>query len=558
MGRGSWDLNLVCRLFVNGILLFRGCKNLHQFAARHVFGCFFAYIYLASQDFKNLTSIRNVQHNIRILVSKSWKELCVIVILCGYLARCFVSFTIEVVTLCISLLLLVTPLLTTKTPLTSRRQWLPPLVSVESYKSLAQQRFHQFEAEQRTKGLLVPRFKNEYRRVRRLLDELKFERLPKGARRVRLSEFQGTALRYDWLVAIVRSSGENAFTWGWGTLVVHTELLKRDDCVVQGVFAHEIGHMMCRHVDEHVPVLSVLRRCLRAASTRTDLKEFQVALSVLEMSYSREQENEADACAVEIMKQKWGDSKRSRSLVRLFSQWAGMHHSTKQLGWQNQALSPYLRTHPTHAYRQRACACRLAGFTPRATKEGLVYRAKYFGWLGLDRFYLGEYYAGFIKLLTWLIWWPLDVWWWSRNLATITHPGDGLKLPDDDAHARRLELRTLRPRDLRKMYRELDGIDSSASDLDELVSEIVHLETKQEAASRSYCCRSSNRVVASSKVPRRRRNACRRRCITVCLGCCGIDRCRRGQRGLGFLKFLLVPTGFGIFWWAYDVVYQWN
>eukprot|EP00466_Bigelowiella_natans_P008802 jgi/Bigna1/139079/aug1.48_g13787 len=492
------------------------------------------------------------------LASNSKWEMFLIFAPCAYLLWVFTHLAIGSLLLIFSFHQLALPYLTTRVPLTHRRRWLSPFVSKALYRSLAFQRFVMFEASK--EGQLMPDDSNEHKRVRRLLDDLKIRR--------ERNESLGTedmVFDYDWHIAVIRSDEENAFTWGWGTIVVCSALLGREDYIVQGVLSHEIGHMVCRHADELVPVLTFARNFLLPAIREKAYRDLASgALKLLKLSFGREQEEEADAFAVELMKHKWGDSRRSRSLVRLFAGWKNSTSCPEYRSWEAHMHS-LLSTHPTLTSRQRACACRLAGYTHRATVEGLLYRASYFGWLGRDRAYLGEWHTALAKIFLWFIWWPLDAWWWRRSLQTVTvtvrHPFDRLKLPDGEAHIRRLELRALAPQYLMQYRSALVGNRSNVEsrDLDETVREIVALELKRKR--RRHCCscgtkHERDRFAREGEreeldVHHNYKCLC---CLTVFFGCWGVDRCYRGQRCLGILKLFSMSIGLGVFWWIYDIV----
>ncbi len=119
---------------------------------------------------------------------------------------------------------------------------------------------------------------------------------------------------YEYRFSVIENPEINAFTPGAGFVYVHTGVLlqARNVSEVAGVIAHEIGHVVRRHValgynrQRSAGVLHTIGVIVGAVllgdagAMLADLGGGLAAQTVL-TTYSREQESEADAFAVEIL-----------------------------------------------------------------------------------------------------------------------------------------------------------------------------------------------------------------------------------------------------------------
>ena len=134
--------------------------------------------------------------------------------------------------------------------------------------------------------------------------------------------------------------GANAFALPGGTVVVTDQLIELapDDASLQGVLAHEIGHVENRHLMRRLVSGTVVGAVVTLIAG--DVSGVMVALpaALVNLSYSRDMEREADAYAVRLLKRK---GIPVEPLADLLQRLQTAHGSGDASGWAH-----YLQTHP--------------------------------------------------------------------------------------------------------------------------------------------------------------------------------------------------------------------
>ncbi len=134
--------------------------------------------------------------------------------------------------------------------------------------------------------------------------------------------------------------GANAFALPGGTVVVTDQLveLAPEDAALEGVLAHEIGHVENRHLMRRIISGTVTGAVV--ALIAGDVSGLMAALpaALAELSYSRDMEREADAYAVDLLKRR---GIPVDAFADLLQQLQSAHHAGEEHGW-----ARYLRTHP--------------------------------------------------------------------------------------------------------------------------------------------------------------------------------------------------------------------
>lgn len=128
------------------------------------------------------------------------------------------------------------------------------------------------------------------------------ELTPKGA----AAKAAGTALPYSLNFRAGGAIGPNAFALPDGTIVITDELvaLARDDDMIMGVLAHEIGHVDHDHSLRQLYRIAGVTALIMLIGGDIGAATEDVLLqgaAVLSLSYSREAEREADRFSVELM-----------------------------------------------------------------------------------------------------------------------------------------------------------------------------------------------------------------------------------------------------------------
>ena len=129
-----------------------------------------------------------------------------------------------------------------------------------------------------------------------------------------LGRFEQTgALTYDYQTTVLRSDIENALALPGGQIIVFSELIKKAENpeALAGVLAHEIGHTEMQHGLKKLFSSIALGQLVRLMTGGADLP----VGFVMEQSYSRDMETDADHFALELM----GDASiETQSTAKLF------------------------------------------------------------------------------------------------------------------------------------------------------------------------------------------------------------------------------------------------
>jgi Zn-dependent protease with chaperone function len=161
-------------------------------------------------------------------------------------------------------------------------------------------------------------------------------------------------------VAILDLKDVNAFAVPGDRIVVLRGLIeKTDPDELAGVLAHEVGHVVERHAHESVVRGLGVQALLQFITGGAGLDVATIAAGVVELSYSRAAEEEADRRAVEMLR---AEGLRVSGLRRFFS----------KLGDGAGGALTWLSTHPASAERADAAPTDAAGEDPFAESD---YRA---------------------------------------------------------------------------------------------------------------------------------------------------------------------------------------
>ena len=153
-------------------------------------------------------------------------------------------------------------------------------------------------------------------------------------------------------VDVLEMSEMNAFAVPGDRIVILSGLIaKSDPDELAGVLAHEVGHVVERHTHESVVRGLGVQVLLQIITGGAGLDVAAIAATVVELSYSRAAEEEADRLAVEMLQ---AEGVRSTGLRRFFTRMEALHGETGgALEW--------LSTHPASAARAAAIPDRSAG-----------------------------------------------------------------------------------------------------------------------------------------------------------------------------------------------------
>ena len=145
-------------------------------------------------------------------------------------------------------------------------------------------------------------------------------------------------------VDILETSDVNAFAVPGDRIVVLQGLIRKaDPDELAGVLAHEVGHVIERHAHESVVRGLGVQALLQIMTGGAGLDVAAVAAAVVQLSYSRAAEEEADRRAVEMLR---SQGLRTAGLKRFFTRLEKLEGELGALKW--------LSTHP--ASRERALA----------------------------------------------------------------------------------------------------------------------------------------------------------------------------------------------------------
>lgn len=166
---------------------------------------------------------------------------------------------------------------------------------------------------------------------------------------------------YEYRFQVIEDPDINAFTVGAGFVYVNTATLlqARNVSEVAGVIAHEIGHVMRRHVAVGynrgrsagiLHTIGVIAGAVLLGQAGADLANIGggIAAQAVLATYTREQESEADAFAVEVMPQAGYDP---NGLVTFFQ--------TMQREYGDGGI-PFLMSHPAPSDRIEAARALIA------------------------------------------------------------------------------------------------------------------------------------------------------------------------------------------------------
>ena len=120
------------------------------------------------------------------------------------------------------------------------------------------------------------------------------------------------------------------------------------------MLAHEVGHVVERHTHESVVRGLGVQVLLQLVTGGTGLDAGAIAAAVVELSYSRAAEEEADRRAVEMLQ---AEGIRIGGLKRFFTRLDKLDGELGALKW--------LSTHPTSAARGRCSSGRTQRRLPR-------------------------------------------------------------------------------------------------------------------------------------------------------------------------------------------------
>jgi Zn-dependent protease with chaperone function len=136
----------------------------------------------------------------------------------------------------------------------------------------------------------------------------------------------------------------NAFAVPGDRIVILQGLIRKaDPDELAGVLAHEVGHVVERHAHESVVRGLGVQALLQFVTGGAGLDAVAVAAAVVELSYSRAAEEEADRRAVEMLR---SQGMRTAGLKRFFTRLQKLEGELGALKW--------ISTHPASAERASA------------------------------------------------------------------------------------------------------------------------------------------------------------------------------------------------------------
>jgi Zn-dependent protease with chaperone function len=162
-----------------------------------------------------------------------------------------------------------------------------------------------------------------------------------------LKKSRGESAPYNLVFRKSDAIGANAMALPGGTIVVTDGLvaLARDDREILGVLAHEAGHVAGRHVVRGVVQDSLVGMLLALVIGDVSALAAAASSSVLEASYSRDLEREADAYAIQVLNSNGIPLKFLADMLRRLDSAAGASGMPSALR--------YLSTHPATDERIR-------------------------------------------------------------------------------------------------------------------------------------------------------------------------------------------------------------
>lgn len=190
------------------------------------------------------------------------------------------------------------------------------------------------------KSAMLPSIHPQARRVQRIAANL-----------INKSEL---AKDIDWQVHVVQSETANAFVLPSGQIFVFTGLLQKvkNDDQLAAVIAHEISHVLCRHVSERMSRMSLawkmrnLVAFVFGGDTANLLFNPVVFTLAFQLPNSRQQEQEADFVGLMLMSAACYDPREAAEFWRQSTLSGG-------LDGKNRAPPELLSTHPSDDTRHR-------------------------------------------------------------------------------------------------------------------------------------------------------------------------------------------------------------
>jgi predicted Zn-dependent protease len=158
----------------------------------------------------------------------------------------------------------------------------------------------------------------------------------------------------------------NAFALPGGPVFITEGLLRllKTEAELAGVLGHEIGHVIARHSSEHLAKQQLTQGLLGAlvvgSGDYTTAQIGQVVGSMINMSYGREDELEADALGIRIMAEGGYDP---RALIRVMEVLAQASGGSRQ--------PEFFSTHPAPENRAERIKQAIAKSFPNGVPEGL-------------------------------------------------------------------------------------------------------------------------------------------------------------------------------------------
>ncbi|MEZ0323056.1 MAG: M48 family metalloprotease [Hydrogenothermaceae bacterium] len=154
-----------------------------------------------------------------------------------------------------------------------------------------------------------------------------------------------TPRKVDYQFYLVNSKDVNAFALPGGPVFVNRGLILilDNESELAGVIAHELGHINARHHAKFLEKtygLNILLNVLAVATSNSQYQNLimqmaQIGAGLLQLKYSRDQENEADALGVRFTYESGYDP---RGLISTFDKFKSMEKESKSVEW--------LLTHP--------------------------------------------------------------------------------------------------------------------------------------------------------------------------------------------------------------------
>ena len=187
-----------------------------------------------------------------------------------------------------------------------------------------------------------------------------------GARLLQASAAKGTPYKFSFHVLADRTT-VNAFALPGGPVFITEGLLSklRTEGELAGVLGHEIGHVLARHSSERLAKQQLTQGLISAvvvgSGDYTSAQIAQVAGSMINMKYGREDELESDALGVRIAFEAGYDP---RAMARVMEVLASASGGSRQ--------PEFASTHPAPENRQARIKEEIAKRFPSGVPDGLT------------------------------------------------------------------------------------------------------------------------------------------------------------------------------------------